>query len=105
MLISDGKGMATLALLSLRECCLWPRWGIHSSFMFRGQENSVGVAGVQRDYCLPDLQTFFFIYINIYKNATVLLWSIKDPLKICKWWSSLRGRKIVDVLYLRPSSS
>jgi hypothetical protein len=41
--------------------------------MFRGQENSVGVVGTQRDYCLPD-------YIYIY--AMVLLWSIKDPLKI-----------------------
>lgn len=64
--------------------------------MFRGQENSVGVVGTQRDYCLPD-------YIYIY--AMVLLWSIKDPLKICKWWSSLRGLKIVAVLYLRSSSS
>ena len=30
--------------------------------MFRGQENSVGVVDAQRDYCLPDLQTFFYIY-------------------------------------------
>lgn len=47
----------------------------------RGQENLVlGVVGGQRDYCLPDLQTFFYIYIYI--NATVLFWSIKDPLEI-----------------------
>lgn len=70
--------------------------------MFRGQENC-GVVGGQRDYCLPDVQTFF-LYKYIYKNATVLLWSIKDPLKIHKWWYSLRGLKRADVLYLRPSS-
>lgn len=53
--------------------------------MFRRQENSVGVVGRQRDYCLPDLQTFKKIYkYIIYKNAMVLLWSIKDPLKIKK---------------------
>lgn len=40
---------------------------------------------------------FFFIYIYIYINATVLLWSIKDPLLILKWWSSLRGLKLVDM--------
>lgn len=43
-----------------------------------GRKNSVGVVGAQRDYCLPDLQTFIYI------NAMVLLWSIKDPLKIKK---------------------
>lgn len=61
---------------------LWPGWGSHLPSMCRagGQQICAGVVGGQWDYCLPDRQTFFYIYIYI--NTMVLLWSIKDPLEI-----------------------
>jgi hypothetical protein len=58
--------------------------------MFRGQENSVGLVGTQRDYCLLDyiyiyiyicIYIYIYIYTHTHIHATVLLWSIKDPLK------------------------
>lgn len=60
---------------------LRPAWGSDppSMYMGGGQENLCRGCG-QTTGLLPARSSNFFLYIYI--NATVLLWSIKDPLEI-----------------------
>lgn len=86
MLISDVQGLAMEnPLFPSVYRGVWP-CGLGGAVIslpcagLGGSKICAGVVGGQWDYCLPDLQTFFYIYIYI--NTMVLLWSIKDPLEI-----------------------